>query len=779
MKLIKTAAAVFLAFTNLLPGTLGAYAGDKTAAESDAVTQETKDFYAEWKEKYVMQNPYTDEVQYFVCYGEETYEDTHRETEVTVSESHGYGMLIAASMAQYDKDSKELFDGMYRFYSAHTSEIGPHLMAWQQADNGTEIINVSGADSATDGDMDIAYSLLMADYIWGSSGEIDYKQSAVNVINDIMTYEVNKSDWILQLGDWAYELDEGERYYAATRASDFIVQYMPVFAGATGDDRWLNVYDATYNIINSFTEQYGTGILPDFIVKDNSTGKFVPAPANFLESENDGNYYYNSCRTPWRIGMDYLVSGNTDALNFANKLNDFIIASSGGDPWEIMSGFTPDGKPVADWNDLCFVAPFMITAACGNNTQWHDEIRDVTLNYGEDVYYGDTIKMLCLIVDDGGWIVPEEKTVGIIGDVNADGAFSVADIVMMQNWLLGSGILTDWKAGDLCEDNIIDSFDLCLMKQQLIETMPQNNVYVSDSESLQNALNNAAAGDTIILTPGIYESSNYGVKSAIFRSASEGTSTAPITIKSADAENPAILKGTDISKGIVLYITGDYWNIENIVCCNAQKGIVLDNSNYSEISGVEVYDTGQEGIHLRDGSSYCVVDGAKVHDNGLVSEYGEAVYIGSAKSTSGYAYNCDNNTVKNCILGPNTVAESVDIKEYTTGNIIENCTMYGSGMTATDSFVDIKGNENIIRNNTCYAQDNTGITDGFQLHCQVDGWGKDNTVYGNTVYFAGETEYVVRSWSGTSCTVYNNIRNPENSEYMYRAFNGSTITVND
>ncbi len=50
-----------------------------------------------------------------------------------------------------------------------------------------------------------------------------------------------------------------------------------------------------------------------------SSGKFIPAPANFLESENDGNYYYNSCRMPWRISMDYLINGNQDAKKSENK----------------------------------------------------------------------------------------------------------------------------------------------------------------------------------------------------------------------------------------------------------------------------------------------------------------------------------------------------------------------------------------------------------------------------------------------------------------------------
>lgn len=56
----------------------------------------------------------------------------------------------------------------------------------------------------------------------------------------------------------------------------------------------------------------------------------------------------------------------------------------------------------------------------------------------------------------------------ILGDVNADGEFSVADVVMMQKWLICAGDLTDWKAGDLYSDNIINVFDLCLMRRKLL-----------------------------------------------------------------------------------------------------------------------------------------------------------------------------------------------------------------------------------------------------------------------------------------------------------------------
>ncbi len=60
--------------------------------------------------------------------------------------------------------------------------------------------------------------------------------------------------------------------------------------------------------------------------------------------------------------------------------------------------------------------------------------------------------------------VPEK----IVGDVNADGQFSVADVVMMQKFLLHAGELTDAAAGELYADGRINAFDLAIMKQMLL-----------------------------------------------------------------------------------------------------------------------------------------------------------------------------------------------------------------------------------------------------------------------------------------------------------------------
>lgn len=69
------------------------------------------------------------------------------------------------------------------------------------------------------------------------------------------------------------------------------------------------------------------------------------------------------------------------------------------------------------------------------------------------------------------WTTPVLEGGLLEGDVNADGESNISDVVLMQKWLLAvpDTDLVDWKAGDLCEDDKLNVFDLCQMREMLIK----------------------------------------------------------------------------------------------------------------------------------------------------------------------------------------------------------------------------------------------------------------------------------------------------------------------
>ena len=72
------------------------------------------------------------------------------------------------------------------------------------------------------------------------------------------------------------------------------------------------------------------------------------------------------------------------------------------------------------------------------------------------------------IVDGLGGTAKDE--ISVRGDINSDGLFNAADAVLLQKWLLAvpNTNLADWKAADLCEDDRLNVFDLCIMKRELL-----------------------------------------------------------------------------------------------------------------------------------------------------------------------------------------------------------------------------------------------------------------------------------------------------------------------
>jgi glycosyl hydrolase family 8 len=348
-------------------------------------------FYDTWKARYLVEG----------C-GEGRVYIGYQGPDKTVSEAHGYGMLATVLMAGHDPAAHDLFDGMVRYYEDHRSELTPDLMAWKQSGCG----DVEGANSATDGDLDIAYALLLADRQWGSGGAIDYATLAGRVIDGIRAGEVDAAGRYLLIGDWT---GGGGEFYAATRSSDFMPGHLASFGALAGGD-WAGLLDSEYDFLARVQRDHSpeVGLLPDFLL--DPAGAVRPPDGQFLEADTDGSYGYNACRDPWRIASHFVTSGDPRAQEMMQPLNAWIQQATGGDPAAIRAGYRLDGtpQPDSDYTELAFIAPFGVAAMVGaENQAWLNDMWDEILAETDGGYYGDSIKLLSLIVMSGNWWTPE------------------------------------------------------------------------------------------------------------------------------------------------------------------------------------------------------------------------------------------------------------------------------------------------------------------------------------------------------------------------------------
>ncbi len=363
--------------------------------EQSVMDNKTITFYRQWRNRYL--KTFHDSMAYIHYTREYSVGNA-----ISCSEGHGFGMVITVLMAGTDTTAYNDFIKLYRWYNNHRSHINTNLMAWQQSSSGQ---NSSGADSATDGDLDIAYSLLLAHYQWGSNGSVNFLEQAKKMIDGIYESDISSTYKLIELGDWVHS----GKYSRSTRCCDFMIDHLRAFKTETNDPKWIEIMDTTYKII-SYVADSITGLYPDFVIYEDD--KFQPCPPNFLEGPNDGDYYYNSCRAPWRIATDYIVNGDNRALQELTRLNHWIIEKTEGNPYYIKEGYTLDGTQLSSWSDMAFTAPFGVCAMVDNkNQEWLDDmwnhINNKSINSG--AYFGNSIKMICLITMSGNWWKPETK----------------------------------------------------------------------------------------------------------------------------------------------------------------------------------------------------------------------------------------------------------------------------------------------------------------------------------------------------------------------------------
>ncbi len=316
----------------------------------------------------------------------------------TVSEGQGYGMMLVAYFAGADPDAQKIFNGLFRYVRKHPSGICRDLMAWETPEKKGD------ADSAFDGDADIAYALLVAHRQWGSDGEINYLKEAKRILTAIKKCTLGRKSHLPLLGDWVDQ--NGKKYNQyTTRSSDFMISHFRTFYAYDHDPKWLQVVSATQKALQEIQKlpQNSSNLVSDFLYYNIKRKHFFPTERHFLEKEDD-SYYYNACRVPWRIGVDYLLNHDAASYEISQKMLYRVWLYADKKPQNIKSGYHLDGSVIGNYPSTAFIAPFGV-AAKGNPQM--QEFLDLLYDYIKnryDNYYEDTINLICqLIISNNYW----------------------------------------------------------------------------------------------------------------------------------------------------------------------------------------------------------------------------------------------------------------------------------------------------------------------------------------------------------------------------------------
>ena len=275
----------------------------------------------------------------------------------TVSEGIGYGMLIAVYM-----DDQTLFDDLWQY--EQTQIDGRYgLMNWYiKADGSGPADNPSGVGPATDADEDMAYALIMADKQWGGKGKLskNYLDFAKAQMSAVWNNEIYNFIY-LRAGPWADSSNLNISYFAPS--------YYKVFAtiDKTPTSDWTKVTDTMYTVLNASLTNGNTnnGLVPAWC---DSGGKPNGGAYGPTGGPSPTNYQYDSCRTPFRVGLDWCLNGDTRAQTYVAKTSGFFSGTVGG-ATKIVDGYKLDGTPQPQYqtgaNALVQSAAFVGPAGVG------------------------------------------------------------------------------------------------------------------------------------------------------------------------------------------------------------------------------------------------------------------------------------------------------------------------------------------------------------------------------------------------------------------------------
>lgn len=323
-----------------------------------------------------------------------------------VSEGIGYGMLFTVIMAGYDPNAKVYYDGLFKLararpaYAMTAFGAGPetYLMDWRL---GTDMSHQGGGWDATDGDLDIAYSLLMAHRQWGSTGTINYWLEAQRTIAALKLSGFDPSTGIMYVGGGK----------DVSRTSDYMAGHFRAFKNATGDTFWDGARTNSYTLVNKVINQYSfTSHLPPGWIWQPLNSNSQPSPGGRIESSIEGIYDANAVRTPMRWGTDFVWSGDSNWGTLASNITATIKGTASNSPNNLSWSYLLNGTANSNLYYDCTTASMTMVGgmASSGHQAWIDACWNRIVGSGgyDTNYYNAELTLFGLIVASGNWWRP-------------------------------------------------------------------------------------------------------------------------------------------------------------------------------------------------------------------------------------------------------------------------------------------------------------------------------------------------------------------------------------
>ncbi|KRL93405.1 glycosyl hydrolase family 8 [Levilactobacillus hammesii] len=276
-----------------------------------------------------------------------------------LSEGQGYGMLATVLAAKKGANTHATFNQLYKYYRAHRVSSKVPLMQWQQTKRSGKMTSTgSQKNSATDGDLDIAYALILADKKWGSK-HTNYRAAAKSLLKAIQQKEINHTTYLPTMGNWAtnsYDLSK-------LRTSDLMTGYFKTFAKYTKNATWTKVAKHSQTAVKKLSARHQTGLFPDFILATGSQIKLKAVKPYSIESGTDNQVGYNANRVPWRLAQTYKLSKDSTTKKALLKQLKFFNRKK-----KITAVYTLGGKAVNSYENTAFTAPVHFAAVTMKQT---------------------------------------------------------------------------------------------------------------------------------------------------------------------------------------------------------------------------------------------------------------------------------------------------------------------------------------------------------------------------------------------------------------------------